>query len=90
MKSNYSLAADMFTNGAGECNALAEYVDTLANDGDALPENIKAGIIEKSSDELNHVFGNILDAIELSGFKIAMDGKDELIKRFTAAFEDKE
>jgi len=86
-ESNYKLAADMFNNCGAECQALSEYVSTLSTDENNLPSTVVDGITERSGDELNHLLGDMLDAIELLGLKIAPDGKDEIMKRIEACFD---
>ena len=76
---NYLQAADMFRNLAGEANALAEYCETLNLDTGDLDAQVRANIEERCADELNHAVGDLLDAINLSGLKIAPDGLDKML-----------
>ena len=80
---NYKKAADMFRNLAGEGNALAEYCETLAlNFEHAI---IKDRIEERCADELNHVLGDLCDALELSGLKISSDSIDNMLDKIKDA-----
>ena len=82
---SYDFAAKLFGNSgvAGEGNALAEYCLLLKNfEGNYDVKNLPIydNIVERCADELNHVLGDLLDAIKLSGLKIGADGIDEIFE----------
>ena len=84
----YRASAKLFGSmaAAGEGGALSEYCLLMADPD--LSEASKANILERIADELNHILGDTLDAINESGLKISPDGLDEILDGLRTAKAD--
>ncbi len=68
----------------GEAEAITGYLTTLMSSED---ETIRDHIKERLSDEINHLLGNVADAVRISGLKISSDGIEEILKGLKNAVE---
>jgi len=66
---------------AGESNALANYCAIL-NSG--ISADYAERVLERCADEANHLLGDFLDGLKLSGIRIAADGLDEILDELRA------
>ena len=81
----YAKAALLFGHrgAAGESNAIAEYLEFIAavENSHKTPEDIIAieNVLERIADEINHLLGDALDAINIAGLKIASDDMEQIL-----------
>jgi hypothetical protein len=69
-------AAEMFSSEGecGEADAISQYCIQAANLLAKGQNDIYENIMERVSDELNHLLGDLLDGIKLGGLRISSDG----------------
>lgn len=86
MDEKFKQAALLFgkDGSAGESDAIANYCMLLTTITD---EKVRANIIERIGDELNHLLGDTLDAINIAGLKITDDGLGDILEGLKAASE---
>lgn len=77
---------------AGESDAIANYLvlaGTIQNKTHRTEAEEVAlqNILERISDEINHLLGDTLDAINIAGLKISSDGIDEIFEGLRKAVD---
>ena len=76
---------------AGEGGALNQYSLLLAQlmaDGATETDEVVINVRERMADELNHILGDVRDAVKVSNFKISPDGLRQILDDLWAARAD--